>query len=250
MSDAETAADRLTAELKDAILRGAYAPGDKLPPERELAERHGVNRVTLRSALARLASMNLVAIRHGSGCVVQDFKRSGGLELVAALSRAGREKGTDPDLAADLLELRRALARAVLERLAAASPTARDVKMVTAAVDALEAVVRAGAPLDGIARADLEVFRRVVEATGSVVYMLCLNPIGELVLELPGLAAAVYATPEENVASYRLLVAWLELPRDARSAGVGPLVAALEAHDRAAVKAMRRSRGEGGKGKR
>ena len=250
MSDAETAADRLTTDLKHAILRGTYAPGDKLPPERDLAERHGVNRVTVRSALARLESMNLVAIRHGSGCVVQDFKRSGGLELVAALSAARVERGQDADLAADLLELRRALARAVLERLVATPPAARDVRAVAASVDALEAVVRAGAPLEGIAKADLEVFRRIVEATGSVVYMLCLNPISELVQVLPGLAAAIYATPEENVASYRLLVAWLQLPRDARSDAIGPLVAALESHDRAAVKVMRRARADGEKARR
>lgn len=242
MSEAETtAADRLTTDLQHAILRGDYAPGAKLPPERDLALQFRVNRVTVRSALARLESMNLVAIRHGSGCVVQDFKRSGGLDLVAALIRARRDHGADAaDLAADLLELRRALARAVLERLAA-SGTARDTKAIAAAVDALEAVIDADAPLEGVARADIEVFRRIVEATGSVVYMLCLNPISELVLTLPGLAEAIYAEPWKNVVSYRLLVSWLPL-HDAST--IAPLVAALEVHDRAAVKAMRRAHGK------
>lgn len=237
MSDVDTAADRLTAELRRAILRGDYAPGDKLPPERDLAERFDVNRVTVRSALARLESTRLVTIRHGSGCVVRDYRKSGGLELVGALVEASQDAELDPaDLAQDLLELRRAIARAVLERLTK-HVDERAVARIAAAVDALEEAVKADAAPLAIAQADLDVFRRIVEATDSVVFLLCVNPVAELLLGLPGLAEAVYAEPYQNVLSYRLLLGWLPLKRPEM---VGPVLQALEAHDRAAVRAMRR----------
>lgn len=239
MSDSETSADRLTAELRRAILRGDYAPGDKLPPERDLAVKFDVNRVTVRGALARLESMRLLTIRHGSGCVVQDYRRSGGLELVAALFDVSRDRGVDiADLASDLLELRRAIARTILERLAKGIDQ-RAVARIAKAVDAMEEVVTAESPLAAVAAADLEVFRAIVEATDSMVFLLCLNPVSDLVLGLPGLAEAIYAQPYQNVLSYRLLLGWLPLQRPET---LGPIMQALEAHDRSAVKSMRRKR--------
>ena len=60
----------LSAELRDAILRGDYRPGDRLPAERELALRLGVGRGTVREAVAVLAQLGLVESRRGGGGVV------------------------------------------------------------------------------------------------------------------------------------------------------------------------------------
>ncbi len=56
----------LTAELG----AGAYAPGAKLPTEADLARRFGVNRHTVRHALASLAEAGLVQSRRGAGVFV------------------------------------------------------------------------------------------------------------------------------------------------------------------------------------
>lgn len=62
------------AKALDALLglleTGNYPPGSRLPPERELCERCGVSRMTLRNALARLAAMGRVSSQHGSGTFV------------------------------------------------------------------------------------------------------------------------------------------------------------------------------------
>lgn len=60
----------IAATLRDEIAQGAYAPGDRLPTEAALAARFGVNRHTLRRALADLAEAGLVQPRRGSGVFV------------------------------------------------------------------------------------------------------------------------------------------------------------------------------------
>jgi len=44
-------AEEIVQQLRGLILRGEYAVGDKLPPERKLAEELGVNRASLREAI-------------------------------------------------------------------------------------------------------------------------------------------------------------------------------------------------------
>ena len=56
--------------LRDELARGLYAPGDRLPTEAEFSRRFGVNRHTLRRALAALADEGLVHARRGAGVFV------------------------------------------------------------------------------------------------------------------------------------------------------------------------------------
>jgi GntR family transcriptional repressor for pyruvate dehydrogenase complex len=62
------------------IASGAVRPGDRLPPERELAEKFGVGRGTVREALRELAMLGLVESRHGAGTYV---RMAGSRELMA-----------------------------------------------------------------------------------------------------------------------------------------------------------------------
>lgn len=56
--------------LRSEIAQGLYAPGDRLPTEAELAARFGVNRHTVRHALAALADAGTVHPRRGAGVFV------------------------------------------------------------------------------------------------------------------------------------------------------------------------------------
>jgi GntR family transcriptional repressor for pyruvate dehydrogenase complex len=58
------------AFVRDRIARGEVRPGDRLPPERELAARLGVSRPTVRAGLRALAAMGVVVSRHGSGTYI------------------------------------------------------------------------------------------------------------------------------------------------------------------------------------
>lgn len=52
--------DQVQQQIRDAILQGHFAQGDKLPPETELARQFGVSRPTVREALGALVSAGLI----------------------------------------------------------------------------------------------------------------------------------------------------------------------------------------------
>src|ERR1700726_4184038 len=51
--------------LLEGVKLGVYAPGDRLPPERELTRRLGVSRITLREGLRELAAAGYVETKRG-----------------------------------------------------------------------------------------------------------------------------------------------------------------------------------------
>ena len=67
--------------LEKLIDDGEYPPGGRLPPERELAERFGVSRPTVREAIIALEALDRVEVKTGSGVYVLDTpKRSNGID--------------------------------------------------------------------------------------------------------------------------------------------------------------------------
>ncbi|MEU6524710.1 FadR/GntR family transcriptional regulator [Streptomyces sp. NPDC046924] len=65
-----SAMEAVLSHLRDAIERGAYAVGDKLPSEAELCRTLGVSRPVLREALRALQTMGLTVSRTGKGTFV------------------------------------------------------------------------------------------------------------------------------------------------------------------------------------
>lgn len=63
---------QLAARLEDEIQRRPWLPDSRLPGEIALARRFGVNRHTVRRAIADLAERGLVRVEQGRGCFVQD----------------------------------------------------------------------------------------------------------------------------------------------------------------------------------
>ena len=62
--------EQVAAQITTWVTDNDLAPGDRLPPERELAARLGVSRATLSQALVALEVIGAVSVRHGDGTVV------------------------------------------------------------------------------------------------------------------------------------------------------------------------------------
>lgn len=101
----------IAAALSGEIASGHYRPGDRLPTEADLAARFGVNRHTVRRALADLAARGLVHARRGAGVFVAakptDYPIGRRVRFHQALSAAGQQ----PTKEVLRLETRRADAR-------------------------------------------------------------------------------------------------------------------------------------------
>ncbi len=107
--------------LAQGIRLGVLVDGDRLPPERELADTFGVSRVTLREAIKALRDANLVESRRGRG---------GGTFVVAptrgrARSRDKIEESIGPSLE-DALALRRVVEPGAAALAASRTLTAAD----------------------------------------------------------------------------------------------------------------------------
>lgn len=62
---------QVVKEITTLIGSGSYPPGSRLPPERELAERFEVSRLTIREAIIALEVLGRVRVKTGSGVYVQ-----------------------------------------------------------------------------------------------------------------------------------------------------------------------------------
>ena len=82
--------------LLDRIESGELSPGDRLPPERELSETLGVNRLTLRRALWVLESQGLLTRQQGRGTFVSAPKIERQAGQLVSFNRGMRQRGYAP----------------------------------------------------------------------------------------------------------------------------------------------------------
>ena len=89
--------DTAEAALRERLAPGRARPGDRLPPEKQLAEGLGVSRGTLRLALERLESNGEIVRRQGSGTFVGRVASppafSEGLEVLESYASLARRQG-------------------------------------------------------------------------------------------------------------------------------------------------------------
>lgn len=94
---------QIAEQIRSSILAGEFAPGDKLPPERELAEMFGVSRPSVREALNVLASSGLVMSYQGGGTVVMSLVETTATNPLSELIRVQQDR------ALDVIEVRKSM---------------------------------------------------------------------------------------------------------------------------------------------
>ncbi|MEK8035520.1 MAG: GntR family transcriptional regulator [candidate division NC10 bacterium] len=99
--------EEIVRQVKQLIAEGKLKSGDRLPPERDLAEKFVVSRTSVREALRALESRGLIEIRAGDGAFVRDISVETLIEPLALVILPHREA------VGELFEARRLLEPAI-----------------------------------------------------------------------------------------------------------------------------------------
>ena len=129
----ERLSDAIVRQLENLILEGVLRPGERLPPERELAAQLQVSRPSVREALQRLEAAGLVESRHGGGTFVRNAFAETLTDPLADLFQR------HPEAAVDFVEFRYTL-DGIVAYYAALRGTDADREILTQRFRAIEAV--------------------------------------------------------------------------------------------------------------
>lgn len=170
-------AEEIVQQLRGLILRGHYGTGDKLPPERKLAEELGVNRASLREAIKALEQMGLVKTRQGDGTRVLDFMQTAGVELVSHLVAGTADGIPSVEVLEDVLEFRRIFARDVAH-MAAEKASAEDI----ARLEDLAKRAESDLNPEELLKVDFEFYLELTRAAKNRVFQLLINTVRAAVM--------------------------------------------------------------------
>lgn len=160
-------------QIRQAIFNGLLSLGQKLPPERALAERFQTSRVALREALRSLEKEGMITIKRGSGggAFVAEFDRAlraltDSLNTVVKLGQAK---------SAHLTELRTILEPQITQ-LATRRATPEDLNSIESVVVAQEEELRSGQLSRNL---DMDFHRRLAEAAHNPIFNIVVNAVNE-----------------------------------------------------------------------
>jgi len=208
----ERRSDGVVERLRSLILTGAYAPGTRLPNERELTEKLRVNRASVREALKRLEFLELIEVRHGQGSFVREVSGSSALQLIEDLLRDRRT--ISRELLRQILEFRRHMILHVVE-LAAVHRTPELLERGRALIEREESE---GAEPATALEIDVAMNELLGEASGNLVYRFLTNLFTRLLRQLGPIYYNEARDSTRSLHTHRELFAALEAgdPSEAR----------------------------------
>lgn len=170
-----TLSDKVAAMLLDTILTKNLQPGDRLPSERELGEQFAVSRTVIREAVRSLAAKGVLEVRTGSGLRVAAVNSSAVSETLN-LFLHGR-----PDFDYAQVAEVRAMIEVQVAGLACERGTEEDLARLAQFCEQMAEVV--DDPEEAVVL-DVKFHRAIAEATRNDFYVIMLDSIGGVLLEV------------------------------------------------------------------
>lgn len=196
-----TLAQHVAVQLERLIVQQHFETGDRLPPERELAERFGVSRTVVREAVRTVASKGLLDVRAGSGTVVRKPSSDTVAASVALLLSMNGQMTP-----AKIVEVRRIL-EVEIAGLAARRRTADDLLR-------LESIIRSAAEElddpDTFIATDVAFHAALAQATQNELFSVLLASIANVMTEVRIVGLRVPGTPERALRYHRDVFAAVE----------------------------------------
>lgn len=168
-----TVGAQVVDHVRRLIEAGRLGPGDRLPPERELAQKIGVSRPSLRSGLRSLQAMGVVQARQGAGTFIADGPPRLGeapLRFLAALHGFSRDK---------MFEARRVLE---VGTAGLAAERANGEQMASMAEEVASMFATLDQPVEFL-RHDVQFHRAVAAGSQNPVLATLIDTVSELVYE-------------------------------------------------------------------
>jgi GntR family transcriptional repressor for pyruvate dehydrogenase complex len=170
--EAEKLSKSVVQQIEQLILRGILRPGERLPAERDLAEKLAVSRPSLREALGELQSAGLLIARANAGIFVAEV-------LGSAFSPAlMRLFATHEEAVYDYLAFRKDLEGLAAERTALEGSDT-DLQVINAIYQKMVAS-KSNRPSDEQARLDAQFHMSICEAGHNVVMLHMMRSMYEL----------------------------------------------------------------------
>ena len=158
----EIASTDLISRLVPFLIQRGYDWGERVPSERELAERFAVSRGQVREALSYLEALRLIERRAKSGIYMSSEGPS--LEALAMIAQFGLQ--LTPEHVTQSVEMRRIFETAAV-KLAATRATPDNVLRLEAIVAETAARIAAG---EGTAEQDIDFHLEIVSATQNAIF--------------------------------------------------------------------------------
>lgn len=129
--------DEIADQIKDLIYSKTLKPGDKLPPERDLATQFGTGRMAVREALRMLEQSGLIIVKQGSegGAFVKEADTTMATEMISGLIR--RASLTMKDVMEVRIEFERAVLEAAIGKI-----TEEDTEMLQKRIEEAETMIQ------------------------------------------------------------------------------------------------------------
>lgn len=189
-----TIVQQIIDKITQSLIKGELKPGDRLPPEPELAIQLGVSRTSLREALKTLGGLGvLVAKKRGGTFIATSSSQSMLDPLIFSLII---EKGSKEEL----FELRVLLEVDAIE-LAIKKATEEDLASLAKELDEFEASIPEG-NLDVLAELDYRFHQRIVEYTKNPSFVRVCRVVMQLFAN-PMKNTLYHVGPEQVLASHR-----------------------------------------------
>jgi GntR family transcriptional regulator, transcriptional repressor for pyruvate dehydrogenase complex len=167
--------EAIVSQIEQLILEGALKPGERLPPERELAQELNVSRPSLREAITTLKSRGLLQSRRGGGNFVVDV-------IAPVLTNPLIELLKDnPKAMFDVLELRHALEE-VAAYYAALRATETDREILQCRFAALEEIQQGAREPQHDAVVDASFHLAIADASHNVALIHVMRGLFSLLL--------------------------------------------------------------------
>lgn len=180
---------QIAEQIRSSIMSGEFVPGNRLPPERELAEMFGVSRPSVREALNILGASGLVEVLQGGGTTVKSLMEQGSGNSLSDMIRVEQER------ALDVIEVRKCM-ESWTAYFAAQRALPEDLRRMEQIIDGMRQNLETLQPSEDL---DANFHIVVARATHNIVWLHLMQNIFDAMKEFQrGVWRAVYLTEEDQ----------------------------------------------------